>query len=298
MKMRTRSLHVLCLAAVLVIAATAYSCRTPVRIATFNIETFPALDTGVLRVAEVITEIDADVIAVQEIRDGFVLDLALLHASTLGTRRWKSVLAECNRGAWFSTGIVYDAARWELVESREYPALDPDGDGRCMPRTMSGVLVVLVDGDARIAVLSVHLPAHPRAFAARRDKWRRALTIADDVERELGIPVALMGDMNSTGYLDGEPAEEPAFVEEIVDDFGFDLHTDALPCSEYWRPPGTATYRPSLLDHIVTRGGEWSAPQVLGYCARLSCAPTEPDAMDPDYTLVSDHCPVVLDGAL
>jgi hypothetical protein len=37
---------------------------------------------------------------------------------------------------------------------------------------------------------------------------------------------------------------------------------------------------------------------VLGYCARLSCAPTEPDAMDPDYTLVSDHCPVVLDGEL
>lgn len=271
---------------------------TPVRIATFNIETFPAPDTGIVRVAEVIAETNADVIAVQEIRNDAVLELVLLHASILRGRHWRSLVSQCNRGAWFSTGIIYDDARWDLVLQREYPDLDPSGDGQCRPRTMSGVLAVLADGDARIAVLSVHLSAMPHRFAQRREQWRRALTIAGDVERELGIPVTLLGDMNSTGYLDGEPAEEPAFVREIVDAFGFELQTDALACTEYWRPEGDTMFRPSLLDHIVTRGGDWESPRVLGYCARQACAPTEPDAMDPDYRLVSDHCPVVLDGEI
>jgi hypothetical protein len=129
-------------------------------------------------------------------------------------------------------------------------------------------------------------------------QWRRALAIADDVERELGIPVALLGDMNSTGYLGGEPAEEPEFIREIVEEHELELHTDDLACTEYWRPKDSATFQPSLLDHIVTRGGDWSAPRVMGYCARLRCAPTTPDEMDPDFTLVSDHCPVVIDGKL
>lgn len=276
--------------------ASSLRCDAPVRIATFNIEMFPGPGTSVVRVAETFAEIDADVIAVQEIRDGFVLELALLHASAHGERRWRAVLSECNRGAWFTPGVVYDAARWQLVESREYPGLVPGGP--CTARTMSGVLAVLDDGDARIAVLSVHLPAHPQAFPLRREQWQRALAIAAEVERELGVPVALMGDMNSTGYRGGAPAEEPQFIRDIVGEHEFELRTDALDCSEYWRPSDSPSYQPSLLDHIVTRGGDWSQPRALGYCARQGCVPTSPDAMDPDFTQVSDHCPVVIDGEL
>jgi len=33
-------------------------------------------------------------------------------------------------------------------------------------------------------------------------------------------------------------------------------------------------------------------------CERLACSPTEPDAMDPDFGTVSDHCPVVVSTRL
>jgi endonuclease/exonuclease/phosphatase family metal-dependent hydrolase len=272
------------------------SCSTSVRIATFNIEMFPDADTSVVHVAHAIAQTNADVIAVQEIRSALILDLALAHASTFGAQRWRSALAQCGRGTWLTTGVVYDDARWDLVLAREYPGLERDAP--CLPRTMSGMLAVLDDGDARIAVLSVHLPPMPWGYEARTEQWRRALTIATDVERELGIPVAILGDMNTTGWGGGDPPQEPEFVRGIVGSFGFDLHTGELACSEYWLPKGSPVYRPSLLDHIVTRGGQWDAPQVLGHCGRLMCAPTPPDRMDPDYFRVSDHCPVVLDGEI
>ncbi len=269
-----------------------------VRIATFNIELFPSEHTHLDRVVDTIVAADADVMALQEISHPLLLQIALARASTQTGRDLVVVRSACGDTGWFATALVYDAARWHPVVTREYPALDPRGDAACSRAEQSAVLGVFEDDDGNeLAVLSVHLRAHSRNFPMRRDQWVRALEIARAVEEEFDAPTILMGDMNSTGFA-GQPSEEREFVHDVVADAGFELVTSALPCSEYWRPDGGPEYVPSILDHVVAAGGKWSQPEVQGYCARLACRSTPAARMDDDFHHVSDHCPVVVRGTL
>lgn len=288
---------VLVVAALWLVRAAACPARAEVQLATFNIELFLQDRTDLSRVAETIAEADADIMAVQEIRDPLMMQLVLARASERTGRDLVLVSADCGRGSWFATGIVYDAASWRLVESREYPALDPRRREECTRGWASGLLGVFENaGGERIAALSVHLRAKPDGYPIRREQWARALTIARDVEDELGVTTLVLGDMNSTGFTD-TPREEREFVRGIVARHGFDLLTDDLPCSEYW-PRTPAEFSPSVLDHVVATGGTWAEPVVGGYCARLACKRVPSDRMDPDFRRVSDHCPVTVRGTL
>jgi endonuclease/exonuclease/phosphatase family metal-dependent hydrolase len=289
----------LVLAAAVLGALAVARCDGPeVRVATFNIELFANTDTDLARVVANIEAADADIMAVQEIANPLLLELALASVSDASGRDLVLVRSRCGETGWFSTGLVYDAARWKLFATREYPALDPSGRKGCSREHQSAVVGVFEDEEGhRLAVISVHLRAHSKGYRVRQEQWPRALQIARDVEREFSVPTILMGDMNSTGFT-GEPSEEREFVRDVVARADFDLLTEEIPCTEYWRPNGGPVYEPSVLDHVVVSDGAWSAPEVQGYCARLACRPTPADRMDHDFHHVSDHCPVVVRGTL
>jgi endonuclease/exonuclease/phosphatase family metal-dependent hydrolase len=269
-----------------------------VRVATFNIEVFPSEHTDLDRVVDTIVAADADVMALQEIANPLLLQLTLASASQRTHRDLVVVRSVCDPQGWYVNALVYDAARWRPVVTRDYPALDPSGDAACTRGEQSALLGVFEDEDGHeLAVLSVHLRAYPSGFPKRKKQWSRALEIARAVEEEFDAPTILMGDMNSTGFT-GEPSEERDFVHDVVADAGFELLTSTLPCSEYWRTKGSPDYEPSILDHVVAAGGKWSQPEVQGYCARLACRPTPAARMDSDFHHVSDHCPVVVRGTL
>lgn len=269
-----------------------------VRVATFNIELFPSEHTDLDRVVDTMVAADADVMALQEIAHPLLLEIALASASREMGRELAVVRSACDSEGWFINALVYDAARWHPIATRDYPSLDPSGDAGCTRSEQSAVLGVFEDDDGHtLAAISVHLRAFPDGYALRKKQWARALEIARAVEEEFDAPTILMGDMNSTGFT-GEPSEERDFVHDVVADAGFELVTSALPCSEYWRPDGGPEYVPSVLDHVVAAGGKWSAPEVQGYCARLACRPTPAAQMDDDFHHVSDHCPVVVRGTL
>lgn len=281
---------------VLVVVATAVRDRE-VRVATFNIELFPTMQTDFGRVAATIAEADADVVAVQEIRDEVPLDWVLAEASRATGRDYKAVLSPClaTRG-WMTNGLVWDASRWSLVDLRHYPGLDPDGEGSCADG-QPGLLGVFEDGDGtRFAALAVHLPALPQRYEERRRLWPRVLEIQTRVEAELEVPVLALGDFNSTGVPEDREAER-RFIEDLVDAAGFELLTEDIDCTEYWHPTPDA-YHPSVLDHVVATSGDWSEARSLGLCRRLACEPVATREMDADYYRVSDHCPVVVDGSL
>jgi endonuclease/exonuclease/phosphatase family metal-dependent hydrolase len=282
------------LAGLLLLAA----CSSPVRVATFNIRLFPELSTDRTAVAERIVELDASVIAVQEIRDARAFGVVLETASRHTGRDYQLLIGPCGGDdTYITTGVVIDASAWQVLEHTGYIDLHPEGEGTCS-RNMAGTLAMLEDrGGRRLGVLSVHLRPFPDGFDERREQWGRLLERVGEVELEYDAPVLALGDYNSTGFR-GEPAEEYDFVIQTVAEAGYQLPTAPLLCTEYWRPQGDpGPYRPSMLDHAVASRGEWQA-EVHGMCRRLACEPMDPGAVDPDYLSVSDHCPVVLEGRL
>lgn len=272
-------------------------CGESVDVATFNIRMFPEPSTDVQAVAGRLVELDASVIAVQEIRDRLAFEAMLAEASSRSGRDYRLVPGPCGGlGLEIITGVVYDAQRWELAASRGYPDLRRNGS--CGPG-LPGTLAVLDGHRKRLAVLSVHLHPFPDRFELRKQQWGRVLSIVEDVEEEFEADaVVAMGDYNSTGYT-GAPAGEKAFIEQVVRDAGDELVTDDIACTEYWQPTGTqGPFEPSVLDHVVTRGGRWDEPEARGMCQRLDCESAEVGQMDPDFQTVSDHCPVTVHGKI
>jgi endonuclease/exonuclease/phosphatase family metal-dependent hydrolase len=271
----------------------------PLRIASFNIEMFPNERTDPARVVESLVELDADAIALQEIRDAEELRAVLDEVSRRTSRSYRLRTTRCGgEGEWFTTAIAWDADRLRAIEVRDYPGLDPERRKDCDMLTQAGLLVVFEDDEReRVALLSVHLSAHTHNFDARKQQWPRVLAILAAARAEYGAEALALGDFNSTGFL-GEPATEREFVEQLVERAGHRLLSGQLPCTEYWRRDTVlGPFTPSLLDHAVATDAGWSGARVEGYCARLACAVAEPAEMDPDHFAVSDHCPIVIERA-
>jgi endonuclease/exonuclease/phosphatase family metal-dependent hydrolase len=271
-------------------------CSESATVATFNIRVFPEPTTDLEAVAATIADTHADVLAVQEIRNATEFERMLARASERSSRDYRLVPGPCGGdGFGLTTGVVYDASRWTLAAQRQYPDLGrSESCGDWLPATAA----VLDKGRRRLVVTSIHLAPFPDRFDERQQQWPRALELMSELEREFEPNASfMMGDTNSTGFR-GEPKEEPDFVRSTVRKAGRDLLTDDTACTEYWLPREAESYQPSLLDHIVTRGGQWGEPQVQGLCARLKCESAPKDAMDPEFDTVSDHCPVVVAGKL
>ncbi len=282
----------------LALASALGGCSSEVTIATFNIRFFPEEGTDRSKVAAEIAALDASIIAVQEIRDVRALGDVLEDVSTRTGRDYQVIIGTCGGdGQGITTGIVYDAEAWTVAEHRDYPDLRPDGE--CGQRRQPGTLGVFEDSRGqRLSVLSVHLRPFPHEFDVRREQWGRLLQRLDEIEQRHDAPAVALGDYNSTGYRD-EPKEERTFIDTTVAQAGYQLPTAGLACTEYWRPKGDeGPFRPSMLDHVVATRGRWTPAKVRGMCERLACAPTKPEAMDPDYASVSDHCPVTVSTRL
>src|SRR5439155_1396800 len=99
--------------------------------------------TDLDQLAAILRELDADIVAVQEIRSVPRLDelLARVAAQPAG-RRYAHALAGCGGRSEMLVGFVYDPERVALRGTREYPELDPDGGGRCTEGERAGLLGV------------------------------------------------------------------------------------------------------------------------------------------------------------
>lgn len=271
-------------------------CSQTVTVATFNIRFFPEPATDVAAVAQAIADTDASAIAVQEIRNAKAFEQMLDDASERAGRDFRLVPGPCGGdGFELTTGVVYDANTWELSAQRGYPDL---GRGQQCGDWLPATVAVLDHGRRRLLVTSIHFVPFPHRFEERTQQWPQALRLLSELEEEFEPTASvMMGDTNSTGFR-GEPPQESDFVRTVVTDAGRELLTEDTACTEYWRPENASAYQPSMLDHIVTRGGRWSQPQEQGMCARLACKPTAVEAMDPAFTTVSDHCPVAVTGKL
>lgn len=285
--MRRPRLAVLSLLA-LALLAWPWSCTPQTRLGTFNIRMFLDKRTDPVAVAGALAELDADVLAVQEIRDLDAFAAVLRDASARTGRDYAMAMVPyCDRSPAIralNLGAVYDRSKLELVAQR--PFADP-GCARDQPQ---GMLAVLRHDGHTFALASLHMTAggSPAAHASRRAQWAWLIEALPRWRQAFDVPVVLAGDFNSTGYL--EPGGERAFIDDTVARHGLQVATRDLECSMYWEPRADH-FAVSLLDHMVAPGDlTLSDAEALGMCAALRCAPQ--DAAPAAYHTISDHCPV------
>ncbi|MBL8605819.1 MAG: endonuclease/exonuclease/phosphatase family protein [Myxococcales bacterium] len=284
---RKVALAAFALAIVGVCVAHASGCMRTTNVATYNVRDFGP-QTDLARLTEIVSAVDPDVLALQEVAEpARVKELA--RRLSAGGRRYASTVSRC--GDKLRLALVYDTAAVKLTSTEEIPDLDPNKGG-CDGNERPG-LVARFERDGRaFRLLVVHLAAgsDPARFAKRKEQWRRVYALVAKMRRESSDPVIVVGDVNSTGYLDDANGER-SFVRDSAKSEGLSLESDGLGCTEYFGPRGRLS--PSLLDHVVATPGaiRWATPRVHGYCPALRC---EPHQGEPprDFTAVSDHCPV------
>ncbi len=281
------------LAALLLVAAAAYALmprrEQGLRVATFNIRGFGRENTDEDRLVEILDGLGADVLAVQEIQD------PERFARVVGRMRGRRAVAlsRCGGRSDMRVGFVWDAERVAFAGSDEFPELAPDRDGGCRLGQRPGLLGYFRAGNSSFELLVVHLAARgdPEMAALRRRQWERAFAIAATRR----APLAILGDTNSTGFLDDKYGER-SFLRERAARAGMRIVTEGLPCSEYFSVGNTL--QPSMLDHVVVtpdfpaRGGA----HVGGYCVETACRPLDARDVPWDHVTVSDHCPVSVGG--
>lgn len=277
-----------------------HSCgsRESLRLGTYNIRQFGP-GTDLERLTDLLTALSGDVVALQEIQDLDVLRTATEKLSARANRKYQFIASQCGGRRRMHVGFLYDSERLRVEDPREFPELRPDNSGSCWAGARSGLLVTFVlqrDARQRYSILVVHFPAGgtPEQVQDRQLFWGRALSIADHIHKTQGTQVLVLGDVNSTGYLDNRNNERRD-IDNAVKRAGFNLLTTHLRCTEYYQPEAGGPYLASHLDHIVASPAIriQSEARTLSFCESLGCATTH--NMPSDYHTVSDHCPVTVE---
>jgi endonuclease/exonuclease/phosphatase family metal-dependent hydrolase len=274
-------------------AGTAPGKGAALRVVTWNLHNFPEPTQDQTRLRERLDDLDADLIAVQEIHDTAALQ-AILPDFTLA-------LSERGGRGHQRLGVAFDPQVLKLVEpAREHPELSMRGHVR------PGLSVYLRahGGGPDFHVLVVHLKAMSDGYTMRTQQWLQLAELARDLLRR-DPDLIVLGDFNATGPAGGTPQTELASLEAILAPLGLRRLAASEPCSAYWDGARRDAWQePSLLDLVWVAGlheGLDAAAQVrpLHHCARHRCQSFRSTAAypEPDYADLSDHCPVVLDLA-
>lgn len=268
-----------------------------IRVVTWNLRNFPGerQDLGLLR--QRLRALDADVIAVQEIREPEALR-ALMPG-------WELHLSEGGGRGHQRLGVLFDPKRITAIgEGREHDALT--FGGRVRPAYS---IYLRAAGGPDFHLVVVHLKAMASGYSLRTKQWPELAAIASSLATsgpgEGDRDVILVGDFNATGAAGQDPAQELRALAEVLGAAGLRRIDAADGCSAYWDGPRRDAWQePSLLDLIWVgdlRESVSASAQTLalGHCGRHHCAAFRSTAAYPDldFAQISDHCPVVLDLA-
>lgn len=260
--------------------------------ATYNLRHFGKEQKDEKELARILSGLDADILAVQEVRKPEHLEK--LAAEMGGLRRaYRAVSSECAGRQQMHVSFVYDTRRVTLKKTREFRELLPE-EGGCSEGDRPGLLGVFEVGGEELHALVVHLKSGggDDELQRRRQQIERLRGLLGVLKADGARKIVLLGDMNTTGYLDNDRGERD-LVDGVAREAGLSVATAGLRCTEYYRK-NKRNLVPSLLDHVLVSSSALvpSSVEVHAHCKELQCSPQTIDKMPPSYTEVSDHCPV------
>lgn len=252
--------------------------RDGVSVMTWNLQEFPLAAGTISAVDEVLTELEPDLIAVQEImdRDAFeTLDEVL--------PEYDGILAD-DRGAFMVVGLLYRRATVNIGQVRTLFA----DDGWAFPRPPLAVWLTVDDGGGsasfNFVLVVVHLKAHQDAESEGRRRLaceRLQEWIAGEVTDGTEEDFVVVGDWN----------------DQLDDPRGSNVFRDFLDHPDRYTfltmgpvEAGAYTYLPfeSFIDHMLITNG--ALDEYGGGITRvLALEHSRPDYRD----VLSDHRPVI-----
>ena len=278
------------------------------RVVTWNIRFFPEPSTDVERTGEVLADLDADLIAVQEIADSSALASMLDQVNSLlarqaresgqgSSRHYDYELAESGGHGGQFVGYVYDENSVELSGVKTLTSLQMTPDLR--PGLFARVKSKWGGLDFQVIVMHTDSGTRDRDYQ-NRVRFLDSLGVELGERRAADADVIVLGDLNTMGRLAEEGLGRVGWDEEVANldrraaEMGLSRLPNSPSCTEYYRGRG------SFLDHILVSTAMAEAPagsvaRVFGYCAEADCQPIDQENMPYDYVHVSDHCPVVID---
>lgn len=242
-------------------------------VATFNIEEFPKSERQVAGAFETIEELDATIVALQEIGDTAKFERGA--ADHLGPS-WRTIWPDADLG--HTPGLLYDADVYDLkARETHYETVVCRG---CKP-----VLEAQLepnDGGELLTVYSLHLKAYDEGLDIRRRQYRALRKILHKSSPD-GARRVVLGDFNSTRDADRKLLEQFAEAADLR------WTTRNIDCTGYWKPDERC--RGTTLDHLLADG---PAPAAVGRgpCESVGCKPG--GSCPVFFHAVSDHCPVTV----
>jgi endonuclease/exonuclease/phosphatase family metal-dependent hydrolase len=247
--------------------------------------------------------LDADVVAVQEVKDSprarQAMTSLLAELNRASGARYVIRLDDCGARVPQHVGLIWNEARVKARDIETVARLNPAG-GACERQLRPGLAARLqFPGGLDLTAVSVHFKSmtDARGYALRARSFAEIPGVARAVtERTRDSDFLLLGDLNTMGCTTCSPAttaqQEISGVERQLVSAGLRLvPADAA---------GSQLYAGgvSLLDHAVASSamrelGPQARSRVVGACAEAE-APTRRAAKKLRRAL-SDHCPIVLD---
>ena len=262
------------------------------RVVSWNLHNFPAPDQDLPRLRERVLDLDADLIAVQEIKKPDELAKLLPELELL--------ISEHGGSGGQKVGFLYDASSVELVgEPSEHRELTMKG----RVRPAFHAYFRRRHGGPDLHAIVVHLKARPDGLELRREQWKALTGVVELVSKDGDPDVLLLGDFNTTGPEGGAAQQELGELDAAMARAGLARVPNAIGCTAYWDGRRRDAWQEaSLLDLAYVGGLAESTVDALqvvpvGHCARHQCAEFRSTQAYPDldYERVSDHCPLVID---
>jgi endonuclease/exonuclease/phosphatase family metal-dependent hydrolase len=275
------------------------------RFSSYNIRNFDYdsrshTPTNKRHLVRILDEVNADLIAVQEINEEQVFE-KMINVNYNGELRSK--LSMCGGAHGQKLGFVWKTNKLKLINFTEDSRIsNPNNPHQENCYNGSRPLAIgtfkILDRNETLVAISVHLKSGGRpSNIDKRFKQHEIIRKVVSEYRAKGVKhFVIMGDFNSTEYIiNGEVKNR--FVRS-VSNMGLKDVTSKLTCSAYWWGGAQDSKQyPSMLDHILVSpsllGGKPAKIETYGHCKKLKCKVTFESDMGVSFDEVSDHCPLV-----
>lgn len=264
------------------------------KISTYNIRNFDksGYETNKPLLKKIISNLDADLLAVQEIHN----ERSFRKFVKVALRDYGLLLSKCGGSGRQKLGFLYKRSKLKLTKTIEDSRLSQAFRNSCGSLRPAMVAVFEENNSQNFAAVAVHLKAGSgsRNYARRANQYKTVAKIIKELKEKGLKRVVALGDFNTTGF-DHRDRDYRNFTE-FLDASASSTSAHKVSCTSYWRGRdyNDGIEEASTLDHIVYTD-TFGRPQKLAvgaHCKKANCRDANYYDLGESYKSVSDHCPV------